>query len=368
MIIGVPKEIKNHEYRVGMIPEGAARLVRAGHRVVVEVGAGIGSGFIDTEYQQAGAVMVSAQKAWEAQLVVKVKEPLTVEFDYLQGQMLFTFLHLAGVGEELTDRLVSSGTTAIAYETLEDNDGRLPILAPMSAIAGNMAALMGQYYLAKFNQGSGVQLGKVLGECHGKALVIGDGVVGFHAARTLNSMGANVVQVGLNQKLEGRLVGGDLNGVEYYYSTAEVVARLSQGVDLVVGAVLRKGRKSPYVLTKDMLSGMRKGSVVVDVSIDQGGCIEGSRPTTHDDPVYVDNGIIHYCVANMPGAYPRTATVALCMETIPYIVSLANCGVNAFFGIAGLAKAINIYDSRVVNEDVAASLGYEWFSIDNMSD
>lgn len=356
MIIGVPKEIKNHEYRVGLVPEGAENLVHLGHTVMIEKGAGVGSGFSDAEYLQAGAIIVSVQKVWAAQLVVKVKEPITAEFDYLQGQILFTFLHLAGVSVELTRRLISSGTTAIAYETLEDESGRLPILAPMSAIAGNMAALVGAYYLTKFNQGEGVQLGKILGHRHGNALVLGDGVVGFHAARTLNAVGTNVMQVGLNQQLVGRLGGDDLNGVRYYYSTADLVAQLCRDADLVVGAVLLKGRKAPYVLSKAMLQNMKKGAVVVDVSIDQGGCIEGSRPTTHESPVYLDNGIIHYCVTNMPGAYPRTATIALCMQTLPYIIKLADGGVDAFLNITRLAKAVNVYHSEVLNRDVAMSL------------
>lgn len=341
---------------MAIIPSGVARLVRAKHRVLIESGAGLGSAYTDTEYQQSGAEIVSAKEAWNAQLVIKVKEPQKSEYDYLQGQILFTFLHLAGVEKELTRRLINSGTTAIAYETLEDTQGNLPLLTPMSAIAGNMAALVGAYYLARFNHGNGTQLGKVLDNRHGKVMVVGDGVVGFHAARTLNSMGAYVFQAGLSEAKVGMLNSGDLAGVEYFYSEKAVIAKKCPDMDLVIGAVLNKGAKAPYVVTKAMVKSMRKGTVVVDVSIDQGGCIETSRATTHDKPVYIEHGVTHYCVTNMPGAYPRTSTIALCAETLEYILLLANKGICDFAQQANISQAINIYKSKIVNMQVASSL------------
>jgi alanine dehydrogenase len=353
MIIGVPKEIKTQEYRVAIIPSGVAELVKAGHTVLVERGAGVGSDYSDQEYQQSGATTVSAREAWNTQLVVKVKEPLRSEYHYLQGQILFTFLHLAGVEKELTLNLLQSGTTAIAYETLEDAQGKLPLLAPMSAIAGNMAALVGAYYLAKFNHSNGTQLGKVMGHRHGKAVVIGDGVVGFHAARSLNAMGANVFQAGLSKGIQE---SRDLQDVGYFYSTATAIAKNCLDADLVIGAVLNKGAKAPYVVTEEMIKAMRKGTVVVDVSIDQGGCIETSRATTHDNPVFKQHDVTHYCVTNMPGAYPRTSTIALCSETLKYIKLLADQGVSGLCAQANACNAINIYQSKIANEQVAASL------------
>lgn len=354
MIIGVPKEIKLQEYRVALVPSGVAELVRVGHEVLIEAGAGLGSGYADSEYQQAGARIVSTGKAWAAQLVIKVKEPLSVEYDYLQGQIIFTFLHLAGVEKELTNRLIASGTTAIAYETLEGRRGDLPILAPMSAIAGNMAALVGAYYLASFNQGNGVQLGKVLGQRHGKALVVGDGVVGFHAARTLNGMGVNVFLAGLSKDKVGMQVSGELEGVDYLYSEEKTIAMHAFDVDLIVGAVLKAGQKAPHVVTEAMVETMGRGTVVVDVSVDQGGCIETSKATTHENPVFIKHGVTHYCVANMPGAYPRTSTIALCSVSLDYIQELADMGLTSF--MMRYRGAVNIHNSKIVNEKVALSL------------
>ncbi|MCK5353510.1 MAG: alanine dehydrogenase [Methyloprofundus sp.] len=355
MIIGIPKEIKGQEYRVALMPSGAAELVRAGHEVLIETGAGLGSGFSDIEYLNGGARIVSVAEAWGAQLVVKVKEPLSSEYDYLQGQIIFTFLHLAGVEKELTYRLLNSGTTAIAYETLEDEEGRLPILAPMSAIAGNMAALVGSYYLARFNQGNGVQLGKVLGQKHGKALIIGDGVVGLHAARTLNGIGANVFLAGLDKEKVGLPMSGELEGVESLYSEEKTIARHSLDADLVIGSVLRVGQKAPHVVTEAMIKKMGRGTVIVDVSIDQGGCIETSKATTHNAPVYIQHGVTHYCVANMPGAYPRTATIALCSVSLVYIHFLVGQGLTRF--MSQYKGAVNIHNANIFNENVALNMG-----------
>ncbi len=360
MIIGVPKEIKVQEYRVAIIPAGVTELVSTGHKVLVEEGAGIGSGFSDSEYQQNGAKIVSVAEAWAAQLVIKVKEPLSSEYDYLQGQIIFTFLHLAGVEKELTYRLIKSGTTAIAYETLEGRHGSLPILAPMSAIAGNMAALVGGYYLARFNYGNGTQLGKVLGKRHGKVLVVGDGVVGFHAARTLNSMGANVFLAGLSRDRVGRQSAGELEGVEYFYSEEKAISEACLDADLVIGAVLNVGQKAPHVITGAMVKSMSKGTVVVDVSIDQGGCIETSKATTHDNPVYIKHGVTHYCVANMPGAYPRSSTIALCSVSLAYVRLLVDGGLMSF--MLNEQGAVNIHRSKIVNKKVAQSLNmYDYY-------
>ena len=354
MIIGVPKEVKIQEYRVAIVPGGVKELVEAGHEVLIEAGAGVGSGFSDQEYMLSGARIVSTKEAWGVELVVKVKEPLRSEYDYLQGQIIFTFLHLAGVEQELTNRLIKSETTAIAYETLEDEHGRLPILAPMSAIAGNMAALVGCYYLARFNHGKGIQLAKVLGKRHGKVLVIGDGVVGFHATRTLNSIGARVFLAGRDQSKVGKENAGELEGVEYLYSEEKTIAKHCRDSDLVIGAVLNAGQKAPHVVTEDMVKTMGKGTVVVDVSIDQGGSIETSEATTHDAPVFIKHDVIHYCVTNMPGAYPRTATIALCAESLPYIRLLTDSGLKAF--MRQTKGAINIYNAKIANKKIALSL------------
>ena len=354
MIIGVPKEIKVQESRVAIIPIGVAKLVASGHEVLVETNAGQGAGYSDEEYQRSGASLVSTKAAWAAQLVVKVKEPLRSEYNYLNGQMLFTFLHLAGVDKELTCRLIKSGTTAIAYETLIDSHGLLPILAPMSAIAGNMAALVGSYYLAKFNGGKGIQLGAVLGKRNGKVLVVGDGVVGFHAARTLNSMGANVFLAGLSRDKVGVQLTGELKGVEYLYSEQKMIARHCRDSDLLIGAVLRAGEKAPHVVSEGMVKSMGKGAVVVDVSIDQGGCIETAKATTHDNPVYTRYDVTHYCVANMPGAYPRTSTIALCSASLAFVRLLADNGLR-WFGVHH-RSGINIYQSKILNDKIAASL------------
>lgn len=354
MIIGIPKEVKRQEYRVAIVPAGVAELVAAGHEVVIEAGAGVGSGFFDYEYRQNGARIVSTDDAWEVELVIKVKEPVRSEYGYLQGQILFTFLHLAGVETELTLRLLESATTAIAYETLEDVEGNLPILAPMSAIAGNLAALMGCYYLAKDKQGKGIQLGKVLGKRNGKVLIIGDGVVGYHAARTLNSIGAKVFLAGRDRSKIQDELAGELESVEYFYSDESVIAEHCLNSDLIIGAVLNAGRKAPHVVTEAMVKSMPKGTVVVDVSIDQGGCIETSHATSHDAPVFIKHDVIHYCVANMPGAYPRTATIALCAESLVFIRLLADTGLEEFMRQA--KGATNIYRSKIINQQVAMSL------------
>lgn len=356
MIIGVVKEIKNHEERVAVTPQGIAALTAAGHTVRVEKNAGAGSGYVDLEYQQAGGQLVDAKTAWRTDLVVKVKEPLPSEYAYCQGQMIFTFFHLAGAPIQLTERLLQSKTSSIAYETLEDEQGHLPILAPMSAVAGNMATLVGAFYLAKFNAGKGIQLGKILGKSYGKVLVIGDGTVGRHAAHVALSMGASVYLAGLNEAAGQTLIRTELPGAIFLISKPEVIAEHVANADLVIGAVLKKGAKAPYVVSTAMIKQMVAGSVVVDVSIDQGGCVETSRPTTHSDPVFIKHDIVHYCVTNMPGAYPRTSTQALCHASLPYLLQLADNGLAACAKLPGFAKAINTYAGYLCNYPVAAAL------------
>ena len=361
MIIGVPKEIKDKENRVALAPEGVKLLVSNGHNVFVEKSAGIGSGFPDGEYSRQGATVVSAKKAWSTDLIAKVKEPLENEYSLLnQKTILFTFLHLAGVDKSLTVSLLQKKVTAIAYETVEDENGRLPLLAPMSAIAGNMSVTIGSYYLAKFNNGKGVQLGNVMDSHFGKVVIIGDGVVGTHCARTANGMGANTYVFTLNLEKSNKLKDLIGRGVNIELSSRDNIAKHVKDADLVVGAVLVHGAKAPYVVTEAMVKTMQPGSVIVDVSIDQGGCIETSRPTSHSNPVYVKHGVTHYCVTNMPGAYPRTSTIALTNATLPYVLKLANDGiVNYAKHDLGFAKGINTYRGIITYRPVAQALNLE---------
>jgi alanine dehydrogenase len=356
MKIGVPKEIKDLENRVAVTPLGVAVLVRAGHKIYVEESAGLGSGFEDSEYAEAGAELTHAPDAWNADLVVKVKEPLPSEYRYLRRQMVFTFFHLAGVDPGLTRALLDARTTAIAYETLEDERGRLPLLAPMSAVAGNMAAQVGAYYLARFNGGRGVQLGEVMGVRHGKVIVLGEGVVGSHAALTAWGMGANVLVMGLVRE-KGEALKQRAPGLEFFLSDTSRLAEELRDVDLLVGAVLHPGAKADYIVSDAMVRSMPVGSVIVDVSIDQGGCVATSRPTSHSHPVYTEHGVIHYCVTNMPAAYPRTSTLALTEATLPYVLRLANEGEAGLKADPAFAKAVNTYDGFVTCRVVAEDLG-----------
>ena len=357
MKIGVVKEIKNRENRVALTPAGARALVEQGHAVVVETGAGAGSGFTDADYASRGAKVVSTGTAWEAELVLKVKEPLESEYGYLSDNFLFTYLHLAGVTPALTGALLKAGTTAIAYETVEDKNGALPLLAPMSAIAGNMAATVGAWYLAKFNGGRGVQLGQVLEERHGTVVIIGDGVVGRHAAFSADGMGANVVMLGRGRSKFDRLVQLRPGAMQFLASNPENITRAVRDADVLVGAVLLHGARAPHLVSEDMVRQMQPGAVIVDVSIDQGGCVETSRPTSHSDPVFVKHDVIHYCVTNMPGAYPRTATIALDTATLPYAMQLAGAGMKALTGDAGFARGVNTCRGRITCRPVAEALG-----------
>lgn len=356
MKIGVAKEIKDKESRIALTPEGARRLASAGHEVRVECGAGVGSGFPDEEYVSAGAKITDTSTAWDSDIVLKVKEPMPSEYGHLQGQIVFTYFHLAGVPRALTEALLRSSTTAIAYETVEDSSGRLPLLAPMSAIAGNMATLMGAYYLARFNRGRGVQLGRIMGEPHGKVVIIGDGVVGRHAAATAAGLGATVHVAGEFADRESKLKREVSPDLHFLISTPETIAREIRDTDLLVGAVLVHGAKAPHVVTESMVREMPTGAVIVDVSIDQGGCIETSRPTSHSDPVYERHGVIHYCVTNMPGAYPRTSTIALGNATFPYVSRLADQGLGGVASDPGFLRGLNTYRGYITCEPVAEAL------------
>ena len=356
MKIGIPKEIKEKESRVAITPEGVRTLCEAGHSVLVERAAGAGSGFADGDYSAAGATLVTAPQAWDSELVLKVKEPLEAEYAFLRGQMVFTYFHLAGVTPTLTDALLQQGTTAIAYETVEDEQGRLPLLAPMSAVAGNMAVTMGNYYLARFNHGKGMLLSRIFAERYGKVVVIGDGVVGRHSARTADAMGARVVIMGRHPERAARLQAEISPQLEFALSEPGQIAAQLRDADLVVGAVLRRGARAPRVVSAAMVQDMQPGSVIVDVSIDQGGCVETSRPTTHSAPVYEQHGVIHYCVANMPGAYPRLSTLALTGATLPYAQRLAEHGLAALRADPAFARGVNTHAGHITCQAVAEAI------------
>lgn len=357
MKVGVPKEIKVEEHRVALTPEGAKALAARGHEVVVEAGAGAGSGFTDGAYEAAGARTVSGEDAWDSDLVIKVKEPQEAEYYRLSDNVLFTYLHLAGVKPSVTERLLAAGTTAVAYETVTDANGGLLLLAPMSAVAGDMAATMGNYFLAEFNGGKGMLLGKIEEEKFGKVVVIGDGVVGRHAARTAAALGADVYMAGRKPQRAADLSREISPDLTLFFSEPDAVARELLDADLVIGAVLLPGARAPHVVTREMVESMEPGSVIVDVSIDQGGCVETARPTTHTDPVFVEHGVIHYCVTNMPGAYPRTSTIALTNATLPYVLRLADDGIAALRADPGFASGLNTYRGHITLEAVARDLG-----------
>jgi alanine dehydrogenase len=356
MRIGVPKEIKDREHRVALTPEGARQLVEQGHEVLIQSQAGLGSGFHDEEYLVVGTKIVSLDQAWDVDLVLKVKEPLESEYKFLGRQILFTYLHLSGVASSLTETLLTAGTTAIAYETVEDHLGRLPLLEPMSAVAGTMAITVGSHYLAHVNGGKGTLLGMLLGKRNGKVLVIGEGIVGRHAARAALALGATVCVAGLFEERIPTLKTAIGENFEFILSTPENLAEATCAVDLIVGAVLLPGAKAPSVVSESMVRAMELCSVIVDVSIDQGGCIATSRPTSHSDPIFIQHGIIHYCVTNMPGAYPHTSTIALNRATLPYTMALANDGLDSLRKNSGFAKGVNVHQGRITCRAVAEAL------------
>jgi alanine dehydrogenase len=363
MTIGVPKEIKEQEQRVALLPSVANQLIRRGHAVVVEKDAGIGSGYADEEYAKAGAEIVDQAKELfaRADMIVKVKEPLKGEFPLLRkGQILFTYLHLAA-SRELTEALLKSGVTGIAYETIQVKN-RLPLLEPMSEIAGRMSVVMGAYFLAKYNGGSGVLLGGVPGVLPGSVVVVGGGTSGVNAMRMAKGLGADVTILDIDvERL--RFLDLAIDNLHTLYSSEANLMELMADCDLLIGAVLLPGAKAPKLITRAMLRKMKPGSVLVDISIDQGGCAETSRPTTHLDPVYVEERVIHYCVANMPAAYARTATQALTNVTFRYIELLANLGLEgACKKQPALIGGINTRDGRLTCRAVADAHGLKYES------
>src|SRR6201996_8219960 len=363
MKIGVPKEIKIHEYRVGLVPAGVRELVDSGHQVIVQSGAGAGIGFDDSHYQAAGAAI--SRKVEDifgsSDLVIKVKEPQLNECRMLKaGQTLFTYLHLAADREQ-AQALVASGATCIAYETVTATDGSLPLLTPMSEVAGRMSVQVGANCLQKANGGFGVLLGGVPGVAPAKVVILGGGVSGTHAAEMAVGLRADVTVVDRSVKRLRELSSIFGNQLTTMYSTAHAIEQLVKEADLVVGAVLIAGAAAPKLVTRAMVKSMKPGAVLVDIAIDQGGCFETSRPTTHAEPTYMLDGVIHYCVTNMPGAVPRTSTFALTNATLPYVKSLADHGWRAALSKdAGLAHGLNVHAGQLTHEAVATALGLDY--------
>ncbi|MDN6485887.1 MAG: alanine dehydrogenase [Ancrocorticia sp.] len=362
MLIGVPTEVKNNEYRVAATPAGVGELVALGHEVLVEKGAGLGSAFEDAEYATEGAQIVeSAEEVWaRSEMILKVKEPIASEYSLIrEDHIIFTYLHLAA-DRPLTEALVASGATAIAYETVQLANHSLPLLSPMSVIAGRLSAQVGANQLMKTNGGRGLLLGGIPGVPRGRTVVVGGGTAGENAAANALGLGAEVTILDVNlprlAELEARFDGH----ITTLRSSPHTVAEAVQDADLVIGSVLIPGAAAPKLVTDDMVAGMKPGSVLVDIAIDQGGCFEGSRPTTHDDPTYAVHNSTYYCVANMPGAVPRTSTIALTNATISYAIALAEKGwEQAVADDKALAKGLNIQGGKVVNRAVAAAHGLQ---------
>jgi alanine dehydrogenase len=360
MVIGVPKEIKDHEYRVSVTPNGVRALRQAGHDIWVEPSAGLGSGYSDEDYRGAGATVADSKEHLfqEATLIVKVKEPLLSECHFFRpGQTLFTYLHLASL-PDLTKALLETTITAIAYETIEAKDGTLPMLKPMSEIAGRMSVQIGARYLEKTQGGRGLLLAGVPGVDPGKVVVLGAGVVGSSAIRIAVGMGAQVTVI--NPDLERLRALDDLyrGRIVTRASSQAAIDESVMAADLVIGAVLVPGARAPKLVSRELVARMKPGAVVVDVAVDQGGCFETTKPTTHSDPVYVVNGVLHYCVANMPGVVPCTSTIALTNATLPYLLRLANQGIaSALRADAGLAKGVNLSGGKITCRGVADAHG-----------
>jgi alanine dehydrogenase len=368
MRIGVAKEIKPDEYRVALTPAGAGELRQRGHEVLVEAGAGEGSAFRDADYEAVGAQLTSAADVWAStDMVLKVKEPLPEEYPRIRdGLVLFTYLHLAA-DEQLTRALVDSGATCIAYETVETDDRRLPLLAPMSEVAGRLATQMGARALERAQGGRGILLGGVPGVPPAKVVVLGGGIVGYNAALIAVGMQADVWVLDksvermrdLEMMLDGRITLAMSNQLQ--------IERAAADADLVIGAVLIPGARAPKLITKEMLGGLKPGAALVDVAIDQGGCFETSRPTTHSDPIYIVDGIVHYCVANMPGAVPITSTFGLTNVTLPYVEAIAEHGVrDAIARDPALARGVNVLDGKVTYEAVADAHGLEFSPLEQV--
>lgn len=368
MIVGILKEIKPQENRVCMTPSGVDMMIANGHVVYVEKNAGSGSGFEDSQYIESGAKILDTPDEVYAisDMVMHVKEPQPSEFGFIkEGQIVFTYLHLAA-DKKLTQALLKTGSIGIAYETIEDEKGGLPLLAPMSEVAGRLATQQGAKYLERTFGGRGLLLGGVTGTPGANVLVIGGGVVGIHAAQVACGMGANVTILDMNIERLRYLSEIMPANCQALMSSPVLIRDLVKTSDLVIGAVLVAGAKAPKLITKDMLVTMKKGSVIVDVAIDQGGCFETSKPTTHNDPIYEIDGVIHYSVANMPGAVPLTSAIALTNATLPYALKIANNGWKAVCDDAGFAKGINYVGDKLVCKPVADALSLEYISLDAM--
>lgn len=369
MIIGVPKEIKNNENRVAITAAGVKTLTSGGHQVIIEQGAGVGSGISDEEYRVAGAELIeeASDVFAKAEMIMKVKEPLPEEYGYFKsGQVLFTYLHLAAE-KLLTKALMDKGVVAIAYETIQLEDGSLPLLTPMSEVAGRLATQAGARFLEKTQGGSGVLLGGVPGVNPGKVVIIGGGTVGLNAAKMAVGLGADVTILDVSAP-QMRYLDDIFRGrVKTVMSNPYHIMKEVKDADLVIGAVLIPGAKAPKLLTEDMVKGMKDGSVIVDVAIDQGGCVETTYPTTHADPVFVKHGVVHYSVANMPGAVPRTSTYALTNATLPYAIELANKDYKrALKENKALALGLNVYDGKIIYQAVAEAFDMDFYSLEEV--
>jgi len=371
MIVGLPKEIKDNEYRVGLTPAGVRALTDAGHKVVVERGAGDGSGFDDKLYERAGArILETADEVWASgEMIVKVKEPIAPEYPRMrEGQLLFTYLHLAP-DNELTKQLLERRITGIAYETITDRRGALPLLTPMSEVAGRMAIQVGAHYLEKMSGGGGVLLGGVPGVPAARVVIIGGGVVGTNAAKIAVGMGAHVIIIDNNLDRLRELDDIFLSKISTLASNAYMIQDAISTADLIVGAVLVPGGAAPKLVTRNMLKDVPRGAVIVDVAVDQGGCIETTHPTTHSNPTYYVEDVLHYCVANMPGAVPRTSTFALTNATLPYALKLANKGfIEAITSDEGLKAGVNTYAGKLTYEAVALAQGREYTPLNDLLD
>ncbi|HXU70600.1 MAG TPA: alanine dehydrogenase [Polyangia bacterium] len=363
MIVGVPTEVKTREYRVGMIPAGTRTLTSRGHKVLVQQGAGLGSGISDDAYKAAGAeIVATADEVWKrAEMIFKVKEPLPEEYPRMrEGQIVYTYLHLAAA-PQLAHEMLKRGVTGVAYETIELDDGRLPLLQPMSAVAGRMSVQVAAAYLQKEHGGKGMLLGGVPGVRRGRVAIIGGGVVGQHAARMAVGLGALVNILDINPDTLSYIDDIYQGRVNTLYSDPLSIEESVQRADVVIGAVLITGARAPRLVTEDLIKKMEPGSVIVDVAVDQGGCIETCRPTTHDDPTYTVHGVIHYCVANMPGAVARTSTYALNNATLSYGVKIADMGIVAAAAAdRHLAKGLNTYKGKITHKAVAAAVNADF--------
>ena len=367
MLVGVVKEIKEEEYRVGLVPSGVYAMVQEGHRVLVQKGAGEGSGISDDEYRSAGAgILARAGDVYgKADMIIKVKEPLPVEYDLLRpGQILYAYLHLAPA-PKLASALLEREVVGVAYETIQKNDGSLPLLAPMSEVAGRMAVQVGAHYLERIQGGRGVLVGGVPGVEPATVTIVGSGVVGLASAKIAVGMGARVIVLGRNLKRLSSIDDLFRGRVTTLASNYHTIFQSVSQADLVIGSVLAPGGLAPKLVTREMVREMRDGSVIVDVSIDQGGCVETSRPTSHLEPIYVEESVIHYCVTNIPGVVSRTSTFALTNATLPYGLKLATMGFKkAVEGDKALARGVNVFRGKVTHEAVARDLGYSYHQLD----